>query len=87
MAGEAIAHAKSAWHDECCRLWERQWHPDDVPEVAGHLDAQLMEYGETLNTHLTQTRVLGLINQHIEDNAIVVGAADRCQGFATPLAG
>jgi 3D-(3,5/4)-trihydroxycyclohexane-1,2-dione acylhydrolase (decyclizing) len=48
--------------------------------VAGHLDAQLTEYGETLNTRLTQTRVLGLINQHIEDNAIVVGAAGSLPG-------
>ena len=47
--------------------------------MAGHLDAQLTEYGETLNTRLTQTRVLGLINQHVEDNAIV-GAAGSLPG-------
>jgi 3D-(3,5/4)-trihydroxycyclohexane-1,2-dione acylhydrolase (decyclizing) len=79
--GEAIAEAKSAWRDECRRLWDRQWRPDDAPEVAGHLDAQLAEYGETLNTRLTQTRVLGLINQHVEDNAIVVGAAGSLPGI------
>lgn len=78
--GEAIAEAKSAWRDECRRLWDRQWRPDDAPEVAGHLDAQLAEYGETLNTRLTQTRVLGLINQHVEDNAVVVGAAGSLPG-------
>lgn len=48
--------------------------------MAGHLDAQLAEYGEALNTRLTQTRVLGLINQHVEDNAIVVGAAGSLPG-------
>ena len=48
--------------------------------MAGHLDAQLAEYGDTLNTRLTQTKVLGLINQHIEDNAIVVGAAGSLPG-------
>ncbi|EMK5831977.1 3D-(3,5/4)-trihydroxycyclohexane-1,2-dione acylhydrolase (decyclizing) [Citrobacter sedlakii] len=78
--GEEIAQAKTAWRDECRRLWDRQWHPADAPEVAGHLDAQLAEYGETLNTRLTQTRVLGLINQHVEDNAIVVGAAGSLPG-------
>ncbi|MCL7705911.1 thiamine pyrophosphate-binding protein, partial [Enterobacter kobei] len=78
--GDAIAEAKSAWRDECRRLWDRQWHPADAPEVAGHLDSQLVEYGETLNTRLTQTRVLGLINQHIEDSAIVVGAAGSLPG-------
>lgn len=36
--GEEIAQAKSAWHAECQRLWGRQWHPDDAPEVAGHLE-------------------------------------------------
>ncbi|MGS4785870.1 thiamine pyrophosphate-dependent enzyme, partial [Klebsiella pneumoniae] len=69
-----------AWRDECRRLWDRQWRPGDAPEVAGHLDAQLAEYGEALNTRLTQTRVLGLINQHVEDNAIVVGAAGSLPG-------
>ncbi len=34
--GDAIAEAKSAWRDECRRLWDRQWHPADAPEVAGH---------------------------------------------------
>lgn len=79
--GDEIAVAQSAWREECQRLWTRDWHPDDAPEVAGHLDAQLAEYGDTLNTRLTQTRVLGLINQHIEDNAIVVGAAGSLPGI------
>src|SRR5690606_32215569 len=74
------AQAKSAWDEECRRLWSRQWRPDDAPEIAGHLDAQLAEYSEALNTRLTQTRVLGIINQHIEDDAIVVGAAGSLPG-------
>lgn len=78
--GDAAALATTAWRDECRRLWTREWTPDEAPEIAGHLDAQLREYGETLNTRLTQTRVLGLINQHIEDNAIVVGAAGSLPG-------
>lgn len=48
--------------------------------MAGHLDDSLQEYAEVLNTTLTQTRVLGLINQHIEDDAIVVGAAGSLPG-------
>ena len=78
--GKEVAQAQEAWRDECQRLWDRDWRPDDEPEVAGHLDAQLAEYGNTLNTRLTQTKVLGLINQHIEDNAIVVGAAGSLPG-------
>ncbi|AYW88930.1 3D-(3,5/4)-trihydroxycyclohexane-1,2-dione acylhydrolase (decyclizing) [Yersinia pseudotuberculosis] len=75
-----IIEAKAAWRDECQRLWSRTWRPDEVPEVAGHLDDSLQEYAEVLNTTLTQTRVLGLINQHIEDDAIVVGAAGSLPG-------
>lgn len=78
--GKEVTQAQAAWRDECQRLWDRDWRPDDEPEVAGHLDAQLAEYGDTLNTRLTQTKVLGLINQHIEDNAIVVGAAGSLPG-------
>ena len=78
--GKEVTQAQEAWRDECQRLWDRDWRPDDEPEVAGHLDSQLAEYGDTLNTRLTQTKVLGLINQHIEDNAIVVGAAGSLPG-------
>ncbi|WP_416041837.1 3D-(3,5/4)-trihydroxycyclohexane-1,2-dione acylhydrolase (decyclizing) [Edwardsiella ictaluri] len=78
--GDAVCRAMAAWRNECCRLWTRTWSPGEVPEIAGHLDALLGEYGETLNTRLTQTRVLGLINQHIEEDAIVVGAAGSLPG-------
>ncbi|ARD38547.1 3D-(3,5/4)-trihydroxycyclohexane-1,2-dione acylhydrolase (decyclizing) [Edwardsiella ictaluri] len=78
--GDAVCRAMAAWRSECRRLWARTWSPGEVPEIAGHLDAQLGEYGETLNTCLTQTRVLGLINQHIEEDAIVVGAAGSLPG-------
>lgn len=43
--GKEVAQAQEAWRDECQRLWDRDWRPDDEPEVAGHLDAQLAEYG------------------------------------------
>jgi 3D-(3,5/4)-trihydroxycyclohexane-1,2-dione acylhydrolase (decyclizing) len=33
--GEAIAEAKSAWRDECRRLWDRQWHPAIRPKWRG----------------------------------------------------
>ena len=79
--GEEIAEAKSAWHAECQRLWGRQWHPDDAPEVAGHLDAQLVEYGEALNTRLTQTRVLGLSINISKITPSLWARPDRCPGI------
>lgn len=51
-----------------------------VPEVAGHLDEKLPEYAEVLNTSLTQTQVLGIINDMIPEDAIVIGAAGSLPG-------
>lgn len=77
---DEVEKAKAEWNDECQRLWSRSWRPGEAPEVVGHLDAELQEYSEVLGTSLTQTRVPGLINQHIEDDAIVVGAAGSLPG-------
>lgn len=77
---DEVEKAKAEWNDECKRLWSRSWRPGEAPEVVGHLDAELQEYSEVLGTSLTQTRVPGLINQHIEDDAIVVGAAGSLPG-------
>lgn len=51
-----------------------------MPEIAGHLDDKLEEYREALGTELAQTRVLGLMQRHMEDDAIVVGAAGSLPG-------
>ncbi|WP_240351133.1 thiamine pyrophosphate-dependent enzyme, partial [Pectobacterium brasiliense] len=51
-----------------------------VPEVVDGLEDKLDEYRQMLNTHLTQTRVLGILNEDLEDNAVVVGAAGSLPG-------
>ncbi|WP_405108909.1 3D-(3,5/4)-trihydroxycyclohexane-1,2-dione acylhydrolase (decyclizing) [Paenibacillus sp. FSL K6-1217] len=51
-----------------------------TPEVAGHLDEKLPEYAEVLGTLLTQTQVLGIINEAIPQDAIVIGAAGSLPG-------
>ncbi|WP_238655265.1 3D-(3,5/4)-trihydroxycyclohexane-1,2-dione acylhydrolase (decyclizing) [Paenibacillus piscarius] len=51
-----------------------------IPEVAGHLDEKLPEYAEVLGTSLTQTQVLGIINEVIPQDAIVIGAAGSLPG-------
>ncbi|MGO2303379.1 MAG: 3D-(3,5/4)-trihydroxycyclohexane-1,2-dione acylhydrolase (decyclizing) [Providencia sp.] len=79
--GEAISKAKQQWQTELTRLFSIQYKPlDFIPEVAGHLDDKLEEYKNVLGTELTQTRVLGLIQQNMEDNAIIVGAAGSLPG-------
>lgn len=77
---QEIAQAKSAWQKELERLFSIQYQDGFKPEIAGHLDNKLNEYSETLQTNLTQTRVLGLMDQYLEPNAIIVGAAGSLPG-------
>lgn len=75
-----IEQAKAAWNSELTRLFGIQYGDDFTPEIAGHFDDKLAEYSDTLQTKLTQTRVLGILGQQLEDNAIVVGAAGSLPG-------
>ncbi|WP_245868970.1 thiamine pyrophosphate-dependent enzyme, partial [Vibrio fujianensis] len=77
---QEIQQAKALWQEEVNRLFNTQVGQSYQPEIEGHFDDQLREYRETLNTELTQTRVLGLLDQYLEDNAIVVGAAGSLPG-------
>ncbi|WMV74517.1 3D-(3,5/4)-trihydroxycyclohexane-1,2-dione acylhydrolase (decyclizing) [Xenorhabdus griffiniae] len=77
---QEIFQAKAAWQQELERLFSIQYQAGIKPEIAGHLDEKLEEYSETLQTNLTQTRVLGLMDQYLETNAIIVGAAGSLPG-------
>ncbi|CDH26338.1 putative malonic semialdehyde oxidative decarboxylase [Xenorhabdus bovienii str. kraussei Becker Underwood] len=77
---QEISQAKAAWQQELERLFAIQYQAGDKPEIAGHLDDKLGEYSETLQTNLTQTRVLGLMDHYLEPNAIIVGAAGSLPG-------
>ncbi|MBD2814954.1 3D-(3,5/4)-trihydroxycyclohexane-1,2-dione acylhydrolase (decyclizing) [Xenorhabdus sp. Flor] len=77
---QEIMQAKTTWQQELSRLFSIQYQVGDKPEIAGHLDDKLNEYSETLQTNLTQTRVLGLMDHHLEPNAIIVGAAGSLPG-------
>ncbi|MDE1494584.1 3D-(3,5/4)-trihydroxycyclohexane-1,2-dione acylhydrolase (decyclizing) [Xenorhabdus bovienii] len=72
---QEISQAKAAWQQELERLFAIQYQVGDKPEIAGHLDDKLGEYSETLQTNLTQTRILGLMAHYLEPNAIIVGSA------------
>ncbi len=77
---QEISQAKAAWQQELERLFAIQYQAGDKPEISGHLDDKLGEYSETLQTNLTQTRVLGLMAHYLEPNAIIVGAAGSLPG-------
>ncbi|WP_085524569.1 3D-(3,5/4)-trihydroxycyclohexane-1,2-dione acylhydrolase (decyclizing) [Tuberibacillus sp. Marseille-P3662] len=76
-----VQEAKRDWDKELKRLYSTQFSGQDyTPEVAGHLNDQLPEYAESLDTELTQTAVIGVVNQSIADDSIIVGAAGSLPG-------
>ncbi|MFY0760245.1 3D-(3,5/4)-trihydroxycyclohexane-1,2-dione acylhydrolase (decyclizing) [Metabacillus dongyingensis] len=75
-----IEDAKQGWQSELNRLYGVSYGDQFTPEIAGHLDEKLPEYKEALGTELTQTSVLGALNEMVADNAIVVGAAGSLPG-------
>jgi 3D-(3,5/4)-trihydroxycyclohexane-1,2-dione acylhydrolase (decyclizing) len=76
-----IEAAKDAWKAELNRLYKVRYKDEGfVPEVAGQLDDVLPEFHEAFGSCLTQTEVLGLVNQLIDEDAIIVGAAGSLPG-------
>jgi len=74
---DEISAARNTWAKELNRLDKIEYKDSSFsPEIAGHLDnAILDEYAEVLQSTLLQTRVLGILNEQLSDDAIVVGAA------------
>ena len=77
---DEIANAKQAWQDELNRLFTVKKGEGFKPEVEGHLDDKIDEYEEVLGSCLTQTRVLGILDEKLENDAIVVGASGSLPG-------
>ena len=75
-----IEAAKEAWATELDRLFNIKVCEGFEPEVAGQLDHVLKEYEEVLGSCLTQTRVLGILDQELEKDAIIVGASGSLPG-------
>src|SRR5699024_9304129 len=66
---DEVTTAKKEWQEELNRLYQTDFKKADFkPEIAGHLDEQLSEYEEALNSSLTQTAVIGRINETIADD-------------------
>jgi len=79
--GDEIERAKQDWQRELKRLYQTDFRAEGYkPEIAGHMDEKLPEYARTFNSCLTQTAVLGKVNELIDDDAIVVGASGSLPG-------
>lgn len=75
-----IHDAKAKWAIELKRLFEVTYQENFKPEVSGHLDHVLSEFYEQTDSCLTQTKVLGLLDKYLDDDAIVVGASGSLPG-------
>jgi len=76
-----IIDAKKDWDKELDRLFHVKYTGSGfIPEVKDDLTGRLEEYSKALGTALTQTRVLGILDETLEDSDIVVGAAGSLPG-------
>ncbi|MFJ3525559.1 3D-(3,5/4)-trihydroxycyclohexane-1,2-dione acylhydrolase (decyclizing) [Pseudomonas sp. NPDC090203] len=80
--GDAPRQARAALDAEVDRLYAVQYQTQDFePEVAGHLDPQVLrDFIEMTGSCLTQSRVLGVLNQQLPEDAVIVAAAGSLPG-------
>ncbi|NLM11638.1 MAG: 3D-(3,5/4)-trihydroxycyclohexane-1,2-dione acylhydrolase (decyclizing) [Clostridiaceae bacterium] len=76
-----IKQAREKWACELERLYTLKYTGEGFkPEVAGHIDHVLGEFGEQTGSYLTQTRVLGILDEMLDEDAIVVGSSGSLPG-------
>ena len=76
-----IKEAKAEWDKELDRLFHLEYTgPGFSPEIKDSLTDSLEEYSRFLGTKLTQTRVLGILDEISEDSDICVGASGSLPG-------
>jgi 3D-(3,5/4)-trihydroxycyclohexane-1,2-dione acylhydrolase (decyclizing) len=80
--GDQPAQAKAALDAEVDRIYSIEYQTQDfVPEINDHLDpAVLREFIELTGSCLTQSRVLGILNQTLPTDAVIVAAAGSLPG-------
>jgi len=80
--GGQITDAKAQLEAEVDRVYQVQYQDDGfVPEINDHMDpAVLREFIELTGSCLTQSRVLGLLNQALPEDGIIVAAAGSLPG-------
>lgn len=77
-----IKAAKEAYTKEVERVFHIQFGDNFVPEVDDDFDYKAAEkaYKEAVGGMLPQTRVLGLLEEHMDPNGIIVGASGSLPG-------
>jgi len=78
---DEISQAQKAWQTELERLYSIEYTGDGfVPEIKGQRDQVLPEFVKQYGSALTQTRVIGLLDRHLPEDAVIVGAAGSLPG-------
>jgi len=75
-----VEEARARWRRELQRLDGITFGPDYVPEVNDANAASAFRFAEDLHAELTQTAVLGVINECIDPEDVVIGAAGSLPG-------
>ncbi|PHN78782.1 3D-(3,5/4)-trihydroxycyclohexane-1,2-dione acylhydrolase (decyclizing) [Pseudomonas syringae] len=80
--GDAPKIARAELEAEVDRLYAVEYQSEDfVPEINDHLDpAVLREFIELTGSCLTQSGVLGILNQNLPSDAVIVAAAGSLPG-------
>lgn len=80
--GAQPQEARAALDAEVDRLYAVEYQAEGFePEVSGHLDPQVLrDFIEMTGSCLTQSRVLGELNQHLPADAVIVAAAGSLPG-------
>ncbi|WP_282371976.1 3D-(3,5/4)-trihydroxycyclohexane-1,2-dione acylhydrolase (decyclizing) [Pseudomonas sp. PS02290] len=80
--GDQPREARAALEAEVDRLYAVEYQTEDFePEVSGHLDPQVLrDFIEMTGSCLTQSRVLGVLNQQLPADAVIVAAAGSLPG-------
>ncbi|QIM67733.1 3D-(3,5/4)-trihydroxycyclohexane-1,2-dione acylhydrolase (decyclizing) [Mannheimia granulomatis] len=80
--GNEIATAKADFAEEIKRLRAIQYSPDFIPEINDNLDHKAVhnEFIKLTGSQLTQSQVLGIVNETIENDGIIVAAAGSLPG-------
>lgn len=80
--GDQPREARAALDAEVDRLYAVEYQGEDFePEVSGHLDPQVLrDFIEMTGSCLTQSRVLGVLNQQLPPEAVIVAAAGSLPG-------
>lgn len=78
---DEITTVKAQWERELKRLHHTNYFSEGYEEeIKGHLPEVLEEFGQKTGSYLTQTRVLGILRERMDEDAIIVGASGSLPG-------